>query len=237
MPPRRVAVLGRRLDLLDHRLLGGGVEAAHLGGVDPSRSPGPGRSVGLRAAPAHLHDVGQRPSIAEVRPAGPWPGAGGDPGRRLPGRGPLEHVAGVGEAVLLHAGEVGVAGPGLGERLLGGRPAPGRHLLRATCRALPLGVADLDGDRRAERAAVAHAADERDARPARSACAGPGRSRGGGGPARRRSSSTVIGSPAGRPSTITTRARPCDSPAVRKRSIARIYRRVPRRPALDYYRL
>src|SRR5690349_13778447 len=27
-------------------------------------------------------------------------------------------------------------------------------------------------------------------------------------------------SPAGRPSTITTRARPCDSPAVRKRNIA-----------------
>src|SRR5437763_7406822 len=42
-------------------------------------------------------------------------------------------------------------------------------------------------------------------------------------PRRRRASSpwissTVIGSPAGRPSTTTTSARPCDSPAVRKRS-------------------
>jgi hypothetical protein len=39
-------------------------------------------------------------------------GAGRHPGRRLPRRGPLEHVTGVVEAVLLHAGEVGVAGRG-----------------------------------------------------------------------------------------------------------------------------
>src|SRR4051794_39447670 len=41
-------------------------------------------------------------------------------------------------------------------------------------------------------------------------------------------SSTVTGSPAGSPSTITTSALPWDSPAVRKRSTPRIYRpRVP----------
>ena len=49
--------------------------------------------------------------------------AGGDARRGLAGAGALEHVAGVVEAVLLHAGEVGVAGPGLGQRLLRWRPA------------------------------------------------------------------------------------------------------------------
>ena len=86
--------------------------------------------------------------------------AGGHPGRGLAGAGALEHVAGVGEAVLLHAGQVGVAGPHLRQRILGGA---GRraHLLVPLVAAEPLGVLDLDGDRRSERAAVAHAADER----------------------------------------------------------------------------
>src|SRR6516165_2219777 len=48
-------------------------------------------------------------------------------------------------------------------------------------------------------------------------------------PRRRRASSAATsddstGSPAGRPSTMTTRARPCDSPAVRKRSTEPRYR-------------
>ena len=106
---------------------------------------------------AHL-DTWESTDDAEVGRAAPWPGAGRHPGRRLPGRGPLEHVAGVGEAVLLHAGQVGVAGPGLGQgllRLARGRATSPRSHLR------PLGVADLDGHRRAERAAVADAAEER----------------------------------------------------------------------------
>src|ERR1700722_8358706 len=37
-------------------------------------------------------------------------------------------------------------------------------------------------------------------------------------------SEAPTGSPAGNPSTITTRARPCDSPAVRKRSTQQRYR-------------
>src|SRR5580704_18690560 len=37
-------------------------------------------------------------------------------------------------------------------------------------------------------------------------------------------SEASTGSPAGRPSTITTRARPCDSPAVKKRSTQPRYR-------------
>ena len=86
-------------------------------------------------------------------------GAGRDAGRRLAGAGPFEHVAGVGEAVLLHPGEVGMAGPHLGERILGGA---GRraHLLVPLVAAEPLAVLDLDGDRRAERAPVPHAADQ-----------------------------------------------------------------------------
>src|SRR5205085_8199486 len=62
------------------------------------------------------------------------------------------------EAVLLHAGEVGMARAGRGERLLGlaGRR---RHLLLPL---RPLGVQDLDGNRRAERAAVAYATEDRE---------------------------------------------------------------------------
>jgi hypothetical protein len=82
----------------------------------------------------------------------------------LPGGGPLEDVTGVDEAVLLHAGQVGVAGPGLGEGLLG-RTVLGqdRHLLLPLVGvALPLGVGDLHRHRRAERAAVADPAQDPD---------------------------------------------------------------------------
>ena len=81
-----------------------------------------------------------------------------DTGRGLAGRRPLEHVAGVGEAVLLHPGEVGVARAWRGEdrRRLAGL---GRHLPLPF---RPLGVRDLDRDRRAERPAVTHAADDDD---------------------------------------------------------------------------
>ena len=51
---------------------------------------------------------------------------GGHPGRRLPGRGPLEHLGDLVEAVLLHAGQVGVPGPGLGEPAAL-PPGAGRH--------------------------------------------------------------------------------------------------------------
>ena len=60
-----------------------------------------------------------------------WPsscfasGPGRDPGGGLAGAGPLEHVAGVVEAVLLHPDEVGVAGARLAQRLLRWRPGAG----------------------------------------------------------------------------------------------------------------
>ena len=84
-----------------------------------------------------------------------------DPRRGLARRGPLEHVAGVVEAVLLHAGQVGVAGAGLGQRRLVVAPGAG-DISSCHLSGGPLGVADLDGHRRAERAAVADAAEQRD---------------------------------------------------------------------------
>ena len=82
--------------------------------------------------------------------------AGSHAGGGLTSRGPLEDVAGVVEAVLLHPGEVGVAGPGLGETPL--RLARRRgHLLFPLP---PLRVADHDRHRRALCAAVADAAQD-----------------------------------------------------------------------------
>ena len=154
-PAQRVAVLGRALDLLDHRLLVGRVVDPHRRLVD-ARQVGHRRPAGgLRHHRSHLDHVRQDGDV-EVPEQGLGAGAGRHPGGRLPGRGPLEHVACVGEAVLLHPGQVGVPGPGAGERLLR-PPRSGGHLL------LPLGplrVADLERHRRPEGAAVADAAQD-----------------------------------------------------------------------------
>ena len=85
--------------------------------------------------------------------------AGRDVGGSLASAGAFEHVAGVGEAVLLHPGQIGVPGPDLGERRLG-LPRRRRHLPMPLVAPEPLGVLDLDRDRRAERASVSHAADQ-----------------------------------------------------------------------------
>jgi hypothetical protein len=89
---------------------------------------------------------------------------GGHPGRGLAGAGPLQHRPGLAEAVLLHAGQVGVAGPGPGQR----HPPPGGHRLRVRDRVGghdlgplgPLAVVDLDGQGRAQGAAVAEPAED-----------------------------------------------------------------------------
>ena len=73
-----------------------------------ARSASDGRAPVARAA-AHLHDVAEH-ADAELGEQQLGDGAGGDASGRLPGAGPLEHVAGIGEPVLLHPGEVGVPG-------------------------------------------------------------------------------------------------------------------------------
>ena len=82
--------------------------------------------------------------------------AGRHPGRGFPGAGPLQHVAGLGKPYFCMPARS--AWPGRGW-VSGLAVAPGRrrHLLGPLG---PLGVADHDGHRRAERAAVADAAQE-----------------------------------------------------------------------------
>ena len=147
-----------------------------------SRSAGFGRRSRGRRAPGRAATTWLMTCVPRCAEQQLRERPGCDPGRRLPGAGPLEDVAGVVEAVLLHADEVGVAGAGLAQRACR-RARGGRHLLLPLG---PLGVADHDRDRRAQRPAVADAAEELDARPARSACGGRARSRAGAGRARPR---------------------------------------------------
>ena len=146
------------LTALDHGRLGHRVEAAHRALVDPVQIARPRpRAVGAGGGVAQADDVADDRE-PEVREQELGQRAGGHPGRRLPGRGPLEDVTGVVEAVLQHARQVGVAGAGLGEDG-GRRTGIGRHLLGPLG---PLGVGDHDGHRRAEGAAVADTADQGD---------------------------------------------------------------------------
>jgi len=88
---------------------------------------------------------------AELAEEGARHSTEGHPGGRLAGARALEHVAGLVEAVLLHADEVGVAGAGAGQRRaasLGERldiHGLGAHHVDP---AVPLRVADTQGDRR-----------------------------------------------------------------------------------------
>ena len=102
----------------------------------PPWRPRPGCGPGLRRARRHRPGWAGRgprrprrsPSTRCGRPDGchrPARAGGrrvteGDPRGGLPGRGPLEHRAGVGEAVLLHPDEVGVPGPRPGQRGVAG---------------------------------------------------------------------------------------------------------------------
>ena len=156
----RVAVLGRRLDRRRSwppRPSGSKQRTSEASTARGRRAPGPAASD---AATAPMRTTWETTSTPSVRSSSLAQRAGGDPGRGLPGRGPLEHVAGVGEAVLLHAGQVGVTGPGLGQRAARWRPGAGDISSCHLSGSLPLGVGDLDGDRRAERAPVADAAEE-----------------------------------------------------------------------------
>ena len=119
----RVAVLGRRLDLVDHarprrRGRSSGPRRRRPRRGRRRRGAAPGRRGPGRAGPR-----GSTISVPSAASSALATAPGRDPGRGLAGRCPLEHVAGVVEVVLLHAGEVGVAGPGRGEAA--GLVAPG----------------------------------------------------------------------------------------------------------------
>ncbi len=154
-----VAVLLGGLDLGDHVRFGGLVEGPHRALVDAGQvgRAGRGAVVGLRGA--DRDDVGHHLDPEDLAQELAGDGACGDPRGGLACTGALENGPGVVEAVLEHAGEVGVTGTGPRQRRvagtlavqLGGVDRVGGH------HGLPLGplaVADLDGDRAAERAAV-----------------------------------------------------------------------------------
>ena len=147
--------------------------------------------------------------------------AGRDVHRRVPRRRPLERVADVVEPVLLHAGEVGVAGPRQRDRL---RALSLRARPRAATGSSPTSSSCGRGCGRRARAACRACARDGGPRaprprPSRSAGAASGRSPAGAGAGRRRSPSRSRTSPAGRPETIATSAGPCDSPAVASSSV------------------
>jgi len=129
--------------------------AQHLGFVDAGEVARTGVLGGLRLHRSELHDMRQDLDT-ELCEQQLCHGAGGDAGCGLPRGCALQHVTRVGEAVLLHARQVGMARPRLGQRRAGGSVfGGGRHLLLPLLGvALPFGVGDLDGDRRAQRAAV-----------------------------------------------------------------------------------
>src|SRR5207248_5638155 len=91
-------------------------------------------------------------------------GAGGDGHGRVPRARPLERVAHVGEAVLLHAGEIGVARTRQrhGLRALPLRLSLGRPRTHPPRPVLVVAVADDEGERRTERAPVAEPGEHLD---------------------------------------------------------------------------
>ncbi len=157
-----VAGLGRRLDLGDHRLLGGLRRSTAPASRRPRRGrPASGRCVGLRAGRPHLHDVAQDldAELAEQllgqrarRPPGP-PSRGRWPARARRGRRRSRTSACPARSAW--------PGPGLGERGCRDRPAPATSP-RATCRCGSTRCCRSRWRPATQRAAVADAAEQRD---------------------------------------------------------------------------
>ena len=151
--------LAQAVDLRDHRLARLRVEAADRVVVDA------GEVLRLQVVALLGADRGDLQHVAvdldpERGEEAAGDRAGGDAGGGLAGAGPLEHVADVGVAVFLGADQVGVARARQVD-LVGREPLdrPGVHPL------LPVGVVavgDQQGDRAAERAAVADAGADLD---------------------------------------------------------------------------
>ncbi len=162
-----VALLLGRVHLGDQALAGSGVEDAHralVHGLQVLRPRQRGGRVDRLTADAH--DVAEHLHAVRLAQQRLGDRAERDAGGGLPGAGALEDGAGVVEAVLLHADEVGVAGPRPGQRGVAGQTRElvgvdrvGGHDDRPLG---PLGVADADRDRTALRDAVPHPAEELD---------------------------------------------------------------------------
>lgn len=113
-----------------------------------------------------LHHVGDDLDARDLLDEGARDGTEGHAGGGLTGAGALQDRPGLGEAVLLHAREVGVAGAGSGQRRVAARLLEQRGVDRVGRHdglpLGPLGVADHDGDRRTLREPVANTAEEGD---------------------------------------------------------------------------
>ena len=160
------AFLVRGVDLGHHGVGGFAVEAAQRIGVEGQDVVRDRQRPAFRDGDAGDGDGVADELDAELLQERGGDGAEGHPGGGLAGAGALQHGPGLVEAVLLHAGEVGVAGPGPGQRGVAGLVGQdfgvhgiGRHDLFPLG---PFGVADLDGDGAALGQAVADAAEDRD---------------------------------------------------------------------------
>ena len=158
-----VAVAARRLDLLDHRGAGARVECPNRVGIEGALVVGFQDHADIGAHRADLDDVAD-----QRRPRGSARGTPGQrrptpPGLLSPGQTPARPPC-VGEAVLLHAGQVGVPRTG---RVSGAfracsssSPASTGSTAMTVSHFGHLAVADPDRDRSALGQSVAHPAED-----------------------------------------------------------------------------
>ena len=239
-----VAVLVGRVDLGDHRGRRVGVEAAHRVGVervDVVRRSAASASSGADAAPIATtcaRPAGRRGLLEErarrPRRAPPGPRSRGREARSSTGRASSKPY-------FCMPTRSAWPGPRPGQRRVAGDSSASRRqrASAASTGSAAMTVSHLghsvlptsDGDRAAQGHPVPHAAEERRPRPARTSSARRGRSRAGGGPARRRCRRVGDLDAGGQPLEVATRAGPWDSPAVSQRSMARILPRGPQPPS------
>ena len=153
------------VDVGDHR----GGRPARPGSAPARRRSGPGHRAPAACRPAPgpspiAVDVAEHLDAGDLGQERLGHRAERHPGRGLPRAGPFQHRTGVVQVVLLHADQIGVTGPGPGQRLVAGLAGQqlgvhrvGRHHGLPLG---PLGVADPDRHRAAHGPAVPDAAGQ-----------------------------------------------------------------------------